>query len=66
MAERHKFFRQVRDNPLSAAIKSWGNTFDQGRNLRNFHDYGSFDNTWLLADTNEPRHYMITPCRAVA
>ena len=45
MAERHQFLGQVGDDPLGAAVKPWGNAFDQRRDLRDFHYCSSFDKT---------------------
>lgn len=36
MAEADKLFGQIGDDPLSASVKSWGNTFDQRCNLSDF------------------------------
>ena len=36
MAEANQFLGQVGDDPLGAAVKSWGDAFHQGRNLRDF------------------------------
>src|SRR6185503_12046390 len=45
MAERHQFLGQVGDDPFGAAVKPWGNAFDQRRDLRDFHSCYSFDKT---------------------
>ena len=39
MAECDKFLCDVRDDTLGAAIKAWGDAFDEGRDLRDFHCY---------------------------
>jgi hypothetical protein len=39
MAECDEFFRQVGDDPLSAAIKPGRNALHKRRNLRDFHNY---------------------------
>ena len=39
VAERHQLLSQIGDDPLGAAVKPWGNAFDQRRDLRDFHQY---------------------------
>jgi hypothetical protein len=43
MAEANQLFGQVGDDPLGTTVKSWGDTFHQGRNLSDFQ-FSPFQN----------------------